>query len=63
MSSAHEECDLDALIEDDSGYSYADFYGEDGDSADEDVGIAMAEKSWNSVQTRFTEEADQDPDR
>ena len=63
MSSAQEEYNVNESSDDESGYSYTDFYGDDGDSADEDVGIAVAEESWNSVHTRFTKEADQDPDR
>ena len=42
-----------------SGYSYHDYYGEDGDSADDEIGADYAEEIWNENQKRtsFTEAA------
>lgn len=35
---------------DDSGYSYADFYGDEGSTDDEEVGLDVAETLWDSNQ-------------
>ena len=42
-----DEGEDDHLIHE-GGYSYTDYYGDEGDSADEEIGVELAEQIWCS---------------
>ena len=45
----------------DSGYAYSDYYGEGGDDADEEIGLAEARSIWDRMQSRAFKEANEGP--